>query len=314
MQCSQCKVKKVSVCRQVLIVGEADASSTDDIAAVLDAATPQSAFTWIINDNTDLLQLGYGGTLTLQSLTLQLPEPCCIMITLVGSWFFSNQPLPWNIFGTVLPGAFSVQAVRVPQLNPPAYLTLNNVSITYDTCSTEFAAAAQLLVSKATADTEDTGNSLTFNGNNTLYCQSCVFQGSEQVPSVYSGAVSVVSMYNTQITCLGSRDASASARNDTGSGQSSASLHPPSLPSSAASWAPPVWLPVLLAAVCCAFVALGLFAVWRHLQKGSRSFTSLQEGENATTPTGTPKLLSAAERAYSAVLLAKTALGRDIPG
>ena len=186
---------------------------------------------------------------------------CCVTITLVGSWFFSNQPLPWNIFGTVLPGAFSVQAVRVPQLNAPAYFTMQNVSIVYDTCGTDFASAAQLLVSKAAADTEDLStNNLAFNGNDTLYCQTCIFQGSEQVPSAYSGAVSVVSLYNTQIRCLWTGSGNASAGTDTAPGQSLSAAHPPSLHSSAASWAPPIgyrsfWL-------LCVVLLLHLVCFW----------------------------------------------------
>ncbi|KAA6423601.1 MAG: hypothetical protein FRX49_06661, partial [Trebouxia sp. A1-2] len=159
--------------RMVYIVGVANAtlqpavallsnssSPADSLAVVLSDSyspqpTPDTFFTWTINDNTDLLQVGYLGSLTLTALTLKLPEPCCVTISLPGSWYFSNQPLPWNIFGTVLPGAFSVQAVRIPQLNVPAYMVLRNVTIVYASCDASFAAAADLLVSKATIEADE---------------------------------------------------------------------------------------------------------------------------------------------------------------
>lgn len=202
------------------MVGQADASilqqnsSQSTASPAIASSAAQPSFSWTINDNTDLLQLGYGGSLTLHTLTLYLPEPCCVMVSLIGSWFFSNQPLPWSIFGTILPGAFSVQVVKVPQLNAPAHLIMRNVSIVYAACGPDFAAAAQLLVSKATVDTEDLSSSLSFDaGGNTLYCQTCVFQGSQQVPSVYSNAVSTVSLFDTHIACLppGSGTVSASS-------------------------------------------------------------------------------------------------------
>ncbi|KAL3150315.1 hypothetical protein ABBQ32_000163 [Trebouxia sp. C0010 RCD-2024] len=164
-------------------------------AALLPSAsdtTPDSFVTWSVDDHTDLLQVGYRGSLTVEALNLKLPEPCCITFPLVGCWYFSNQPLPWNIFGTILPGAFSVQAVRVPQLNAPAYLILRNVSIEYTACDQSFAAAAELLVSKANAQFEGTDQHGMSFANQTITCTSCVFQGSEQIPSVYGNQVSQV--------------------------------------------------------------------------------------------------------------------------
>lgn len=261
------------------MVGQANTTMsqlTSNIAASAtnssDNVIAQPSFAWIINDNTDLLQVGYGGSLTLQSLTLLLPEPCCVMVSLIGSWFFSDQPLPWNVFGTILPGAFSVQAVRVPQLHVPAYFTMRNVSIMYTSCGADFAAAAQLLVSQAHADLDDSGgNVISFDADrNALYCQTCIFQGSQQVPSRYSNAVSIVSLYDTHITCLPESFSDASAHNTTASApvQSAVGKQPPTLQSSAAGWAPPIWLPVLLAIVTSGLVLLGVFAVWRRLHAG----------------------------------------------
>ena len=313
-------------CRQVIMVGQADASilqqnsSQSTASPAIASSAAQPSFSWTINDNTDLLQLGYGGSLTLHTLTLYLPEPCCVMVSLIGSWFFSNQPLPWSIFGTILPGAFSVQAVKVPQLNAPAHLIMRNVSIVYAACGTDFAAAAQLLVSKATADTEDLSSSLSFDaGNNTLYCQTCVFQGSQQVPSVYSNAVSTVSLFDTRIACLPpgsgtvSASSGASTSNATASGQSSKSI---SAQTSAAGWAPPVWLPILLAVGCCAMVALGVVAVWHFIRKhGHRSaFTSLHETVNVRMSSQGSKAMSpSANRVRSAIQLATDALRPSPP-
>ena len=283
----------------------------------VNSSASQPSFAWTIDDNTDLLQLGYGGSLTLQALTLYLPEPCCVMITLVGSWFFSNQPLPWNIFGVVLPGAFSVQAVQVPQLNAPAYFTMNNVSLVYASCGADFAAAAQLLVSTASADTENLGgNSLSFDASrNSLYCQTCVFQGSQQVPSAYSNAVSIVSLLDTHIVCLPSNSSNATAANAAGgnttaTGQSSAGSRVTTDQTSAAGWAPPVWLPVLLAFVCCTMVALGVFAVWRHFRKNShaREFSNLHEAKNIRMPRIGKAESPSAYRIRSAVRLAADTL------
>ena len=218
-------------CRQVIMFGQADASVVQQSSHQATASLPvassaaQPSFSWTVSDNTDLLQVGYSGSLTLQTLTLYVPEPCCVMVDLVGSWFFSNQPLPWNIFGTVLPGAFSVQAVIVPQLNAPAHFVMRNVSVVYAACGSDFATAAQLLVSKAYASTEALGNnSLSYEASsNTLHCQTCFFQGSQQVPSVYSNAVSTVSLFDTQITCatpgsgMTSSSSSASGSNVTSS-------------------------------------------------------------------------------------------------
>lgn len=291
--------------------------SGNSTSPAVNSSTSQPSFAWTINDNTDLLQLGYGGSLTLQALTLYLPEPCCVMVSLVGSWFFSNQPLPWNIFGVVLPGAFSVQAVKVPQLNAPAYFTMHNVSVVYASCDADFAAAAQLLVSTATADTENSGgNNLSFDASrNSLYCQICVFQGSQQVPSAYSNAVSIVSLLDTHIVCLPSNSSNATAANAAGgnataTGQSSAGSRVTTVQTSAAGWAPPVWLPVLLAFVCCTMVALGVLAVWRHFRKNShaREFSNLHEAENIRMPCSGKAESPSAYRIRSAVLLAADTL------
>lgn len=265
-------------------MSQLDGSTPSDTAGSGNA-TLQPSFAWTIDDNTDMLQLGYGGSLTLQALILYLPEPCCVMISLIGSWYFSNQPLPWNVFGNILPGAFSVQAVRVPQLNAPAYFTMRNVSIVYATCGTDFAAAAQLLVAKSSADLDNSsGNIISYDSSsNTLFCQLCIFQGSQQVPSEYSNAVSTVSLYDTHIMCLPQSSSNASATNVTASAQSPDGKQKASLQANAASWAPPVWLPVLLAIVCCTLVALGLIAVWRWSRPSGPlgTFKGLQETERA---------------------------------
>lgn len=237
---------------------------------------PGNMLSWTINDNTDLLQVGYLGSLTIQELALKLPEPCCVMISLVGSWYFSNQPLPWSIFGTILPGAFSVQTVRVPQLNAPAYLVLRDVTIEYASCDASFAAAAATLISKASAQYEDTNINVISYNNSTIVCNPCLFQGSEQVPSAYSNAVSQVQLYNTNITCLGAGNSSA---NGTSSNAATAAQHPPPVATAGAAWAPPVWLPVLLAIVTCVFVVVGLTAMWLYLsrQKETAQFSNLRE-------------------------------------
>ena len=238
--------------------------------------TPDTFFTWTINDNTDLVQVGYLGSLTLTALTLKLPEPCCVTVSLPGSWYFGNQPLSWNIFGTVLPGAFSVQAVRIPQLNVPAYMVFRHVNIVYASCDVSFAAAADLLVSKATIDV-DGGNGISFS-NQTLVCNPCIFQGSEQVPSVYGNAVSQVELYDTNITCL-DVGPDAAAVNGTLQNSTRAQQHAPSIATAGAAWAPPVWLPVLLAVATSLLVAIGLAALWRRVrrQKEANHFTNLRE-------------------------------------
>ena len=242
---------------------------------------PTSDFlTWSIEDNTDLLQVGYLGSLTLEALTLKLPYPCCVTISLVGNWYFSNQPLPWNIFGTILPGAFSVQAVRVPQLNAPAFLVLRNVSLMYASCDSSFAAAAELLVSKANAQYDGAvQNGVSF-VNETITCLACVFQGSEQVPSVYGNQVSQVELYDTSITCLDSNLGAAAANSTNTTSQNSTTAA--SVATAGASWAPPVWLPIFLTVVTCIAVMLGLFALWHyiHRQQEAAQFNSLQEARH----------------------------------
>ena len=293
IRCSQCRV--------IYIVGSSNATlvqqSKADLAAgnssnpaaasavVLPStsaeAMPDPALSWTIDDNTDLLQVGYLGSLTLEALTLRLPEPCCVIISLVGNWYFSNQPLPWNIFGTILPGAFSVQAVRVPQLNAPAYLVLTNVSIVYASCTDAFAEAAELLVSKANAQYEGAGQNGVSFAIETITCTACVFQGSEQVPSVYGNQVSQVELYDTSITCLNANLGSiaANSTNTTASNGTTAV----SVATARASWSPPVWLPVFLTIIACAAVIFGLFALWRHIlkQKEAAQYASWQEARYA---------------------------------
>lgn len=304
------------------LVTQADAASTssnssnpaDSAAVVLGSGAspepepePESFLTWTISDNSDMLQVGYLGSLTLTALTLKLPEPCCVGITLLGSWYFSNQPLPWNIFGTILPGAFSVEAVSIPQLNAPAYLALRNVSILYMSCDASFATAADLLISKASIG-DDGENSISFS-NQTLVCNPCLFQGSEQVPSVYSDAVSQVELYDTNITCLGV-GSDAAAANDTVQNYTMTQQHVPPIPTAGAAWAPPVWLPVLLAAVTCVLVALGLTAVWRHVRRRreAEQFTSLREAGNIGQRLPTRSFITAPGPAY--VQRTKSCLGR----
>jgi len=288
-------------------------SPADSLAVVLSDGygpqpTPDTFFTWTINDNTDLLQVGYLGSLTLTALTLKLPEPCCVTISLPGSWYFSNQPLPWNIFGTVLPGAFSVQAVRIPQLNAPAFMVLKNVTIVYASCDVSFVAAAELLVSKATIEV-DGDNGISFS-NQTLVCNPCIFQGSEQVPSVYGNAVSQVELYDTNITCL-DVGPDAAAVNGTVQNSTRAQQHAPTIATAGAAWAPPVWLPVLLAIATCVLVAVGLAAVWRRVrrQREADHFTSLREA-------GEPNCRLSSRRSFTAapapvyVQRTKSSLGR----
>jgi len=288
-------------------------SPADSLAVVLSDGygpqpTPDTFFTWTINDNTDLLQVGYLGSLTLTALTLKLPEPCCVTISLPGSWYFSNQPLPWNIFGIVLPGAFSVQAVRIPQLNAPAFMVLKNVTIVYASCDVSFVAAAELLVSKATIEV-DGDNGISFS-NQTLVCNPCIFQGSEQVPSVYGNAVSQVELYDTNITCL-DVGPDAAAVNGTVQNSTRAQQHAPTIATAGAAWAPPAWLPVLLAIATCVLVAVGLAAVWRRVrrQREADHFTSLREA-------GEPNCRLSSRRSFTAapapvyVQRTKSSLGR----
>lgn len=279
MQC-YCRVVYISGMDNITLLDQEDAANgvgniSNAVAAVVlpsgpepgPESEPESFFTWTINDNTDLLQVGYLGALTIQALTLKLPQPCCVLISLVGSWYFSNQPLPWNIFGTIMPGAFSVQVVQVPQLNAPAYFLLRSVNLEYASCDASFAAAAELLVSKANAE-YDTGSNVVSFVNQTLYCNPCLFQGSEQVPSVYSNAVSEVLLYDTNITCLDVGGSTAAA-NANGTVQNSTTVgqQVPPIATAGAAWVPPVWLPVLLAIVTCVLVGLGLTAVWQRIRK-----------------------------------------------
>ena len=277
------------------IAGFAASNSTNPAAAssalsLLKAAVtnPDSFVTWSIDDNTDLLQVGYHGSLVVEAVNLKLPQPCCNTFPLVGSWYFSNQPLPWNIFGSILPGAFSVQAVRVPQLNAPAYLVLRNVSIEYASCDDSFAAAAELLVSKANAKSEGVGQSGISFANQTITCNSCVFQGSEQIPSVYDNRVSQVELFDTTITCLNNALVKVAA-NSTNAPATNATT-PATATTAGASWAPPR-LPILLTVLTCFAVSLGLLAVWRYIckQREAAHFSSLQEARQAhvsRTPTG----------------------------
>ncbi len=287
-------------------------SPADSLTVVLSDSygpepTTETFFTWTVNDNTDLLQVGYLGSLTLTALTLMLPEPCCVTISLPGSWYFSNQPLPWNIFGTVLPGAFSVQAVRIPQLNVPAYMVFQNVTIVYASCDASFAAAADLLVSKATIEA-DGDNDISFS-NQTLVCNPCIFQGSEQVPSVYGNAVSQVELYDTNITCL-DVGPDAAAVNGTLQNSTRAQQHAPPIATAGAAWAPPAWLPVLLAVATCFLVAIGLAALWRRVrsQREADHFTSLREAGEANRGFSSRRPSTAAPAVY--VQRTKSTLGR----
>ena len=215
-----------------------------------------------------------------RSSELKVPQPCCITLPLVGTWYFSNQPLPWNIFGTILPGAFSVQAVRVPQLNAPAYLILRNVTIEYAACDHTFAEAAELLVSKANTQAEGAGQLGVRFANQTITCTSCVFQGSEQIPSVYGNRVSQVELYGTSITCLNDARVTTPANGTDATAQNATTAA--TAAAAGASWAPPVWLPVLLTAVTCVAVVLGLLAVRRYIrrQREAVEFSSLQEARH----------------------------------
>lgn len=260
-----------------------------------------SFVTWSMDASTDLLQVGYHGSLVVEALKLQLPQPGCITFPPIGSWYFSNQPLPWNIFGTVLPGAFSVQAVRVAQLNAPAYLVLRDVSVEYASCDDSFAAAAELLVSKANAQSEGAGQRGISFANQTITCHSCVFQGSEQIPSAYDNRVSQVELYGTNISCLTTalKKGPANGTNPPGQNATTAAT-------AGASWAPPVWLPILLTLLTCIFVVLGLLAVWNHIRKQREAayFLSLQEAKHAhlsRTPNGycTPASCGYAPRSRS---------------
>ena len=319
------------LCRVVYIVGSPNATlvqqSKADLAggnssnpalssavvlpSAVAAATPDSFLTWSIDDNTDLLQVGYLGSLTLEALTLKLAFPCCVTISLVGNWYFSNQPLPWNIFGTILPGAFSVQAVRVPQLNAPAFLVLRNVRLLYASCDSSFAAAAELLVSKANAQYEGAvQNGVSFE-NKTITCTACVFQGSEQVPSVYGNQVSQVELYDTSITCLDSDLGAATANGTNTTSQNSTTAA--TVATAGASWAPPVWLSVFLTVVTCAAVILGLFALWRYIykQQEAAQFTSLQEARHLH-PSNFPSRRSSAAFTPGYVQRTKSALGQPM--
>ena len=268
--------------------------------------SPESFVTWTIDDSTDLLQVGYHGSLVVEALHLQLPQPCCITLPPVGSWYFSNQPLPWNIFGTILPGAFSVQAVRVPQLNAPAYLVLRNVTIEFASCDDSFASAAELLVSKANAQSDGVGQSGVSFANQTITCNSCVFQGSEQIPSVYDNQVSQVELHGSKITCLSNALKKISA-NSTGPAAQNATTAAMAA-TAGAFWAPPVWLPILLTIVTCIFVILGLLAVQHYIckQREAAYFSSLQEARHAhfsRTPNGysTPASSGYVQRTRSAL-------------
>lgn len=260
-----------------------------------------SFVTWALDDSTDLLQVGYHGSLVVEAVHMELPQLCRTRSPPAGSWYFSNQPLPWNIIETILPGAFTVQAVRVPHLDAPAYLVLRNVSIEYASCDDSFAAAAELLVSKANAQYEGVAQSSVSFANQTIICNSCVFQGSEQIPSVYDNLVSQVELYGSKITCL-STEISANSTGPPAQNATTAAV----AATAGASWAPPVWLPILLTILTCISVILGLLAVWRHIRKRREDayFSSLQEARHAhlsRTPTGclTPALSGYVQRTRS---------------
>ena len=263
------------------------ATSSSILSLTAAEQSPDSFVTWTLDDSTDLLQVGYHGSLVVEALHLQLPQPCQPTFPLIGSWYFSNQPLPWNIFGTILPGAFTVQAVRVPMLDAPAYWILRNVSIEYASCDDSFATAAELLVSKANAQSEGVGQSGVKFANHTITCSSCVFQGSEQIPSVYDNQVSQVELYSSKITCLNDALGNISA-NSTGPPVHNATTAATAA-TAGASWAPLVWLPILLTVLTCIFVILGLFAVWHHIRRRREAayFNSLQEARHAH-PSRTP--------------------------
>ena len=257
------------------------AASSSVVPPTVAEKSPDSFVTWTIEDSTDLLQVGYYGSLVVQAVRLQLLQPCCISFPPVGSWYFSNQPLPWNIFGTILPGAFSVQAVRVPRLNAPAYLVMRNVTIEYASCDDAFASAAQLLVSKANAQSDGVSQSAVSFANQTITCNSCVFQGSEQIPSVYDNLVSQVELYGSKITCLSNATKNMSA-NSTGPSAQNATTAAIAA-TAGASWAPPIWLPILLTLSTCIFVILGLLVVCHCLRKQREAvcFSSLREARHA---------------------------------
>lgn len=238
---------------------------------------PHNILTWSIDDNTDLLQVGYLGSLTFESLTLVLPQPCCITASLIGNWYFDNQPLPWNIFGTILPGAFGAQAVIVPQLNAPAYLTLRNVSIVYVSCDISFAAAANLLISDAKADSQGSVQVNASFINQTFLCTTCMFQGSEQVPSIYGNHVSQVQLYDTSIVCLNADTGSAPANSSNTTIQNITTGA-----TARASWAPHIWLPIFLTIVTCIAVALALSAWLTYLRRPSQATqnTSIPQATN----------------------------------
>ena len=174
-------------------------------------------------------------------------------------------------------------------------------------CDASFAAAADLLVSKASTGDEGE-NSISFS-NQTLVCNPCFFQGSEQVPSVYSDAVSQVELYDTNISCLGV-GSDAAVANDTVQNYTMTQQHAPLIATAGASWAPPVWLPVLLAVVTCVLVALGLTAVWRHLRRRreAQQFTSLREAGSIGQRLPTRSFSAAPAPAY--VQRTKSCLGR----
>ena len=289
-------------------------ADSDRVVANGPEPEPENMLAWTITDITDLLQVGNLGSLSLQYLALQLPERCCVTFYLVGSWYFSNQPLPWNIFGTILPGAFSVQTVRVPQLNAPAYLVLRDVTIEYADCDGSFAAAANLLIAKADAQYEDAGTNVVGFDNQTIVCNPCLFQGSEQVPSAYSNAVSQVQLYNTNITCLQNGSSTTSTTSTSPQNSSTAAQPAPPSATAGAAWAPPVWLPVLMAMVSCVLVGVGLAGVFVYLskQKETAQFSNLREARLA--PDQSPRRPSHRVPALARVLRTKSSSGPEKGG
>eukprot|EP00891_Asterochloris_glomerata_P004682 jgi/Astpho2/4682/fgenesh1_pg.00067_%23_174_t len=119
-------------------------------------------------EGADLLQVGYAGLLTFQaSLVLQpishmcwdmtvfLPKPCCSQIPdQLGSWFFLDVELNYQVFDVVLPSAINVQPVRVPILTLPAKFVAQDVHFVYKQCdAVAFPAAVAQLQSIASQHT-----------------------------------------------------------------------------------------------------------------------------------------------------------------
>jgi hypothetical protein len=241
-------------------------------------STSQALTTWRINDEADLLVVGYAGTINIQDLVIELAQPCCSHLKFLGSWYFGNTPLTWEVFDTVLPAAFNVQPVRVPILTLPAHLTLTRVSIVLDTCDAiAFPKAVQQMEQIASNVTEQQRMSWD-TVNSTLYCDRCTWQAAEQELSVFQGAVSTAVLVNSSITCLSWVQPPAPVpEKQLGPGAATAAADggPPASGSAKAGFNPSIAIVIVVAVAASALMSILAFQVYRMRQKQARAHGNL---------------------------------------